>query len=193
MKTLLEKIHPFCSTDETRPHLLKPFVKSGFVYATDGRHIVRAATELPDENPDAAKVEHVFKTYTEKFVHHGGAIFRPLPDIPPEEKYMVTCEECWGNGRYFCYAEIDGVRKKVEHKCDNCDGVGEFNEAKPTSVDIASQLQGARESRFNVALLHHVKDLGADVQIAVLFENDPLWFKVDGIFEGFVMPIRRKD
>lgn len=185
--SLAEHIQHFCSTYETRENIRRPVILDGYIYATDGRHIVRAASVEANTPAISVDCSKVFRSFGPEF---RDAVFRPMPEIKAHVPSMQVCGQCVGNGKMFSYITTDGRREKEEYACEECDGQGETDEAPPTYQEFSSSSPGAKPARFNVYFLEHVKRLGNDIQISVLNERTPMMFKVDGIFEGFVMPVQ---
>lgn len=101
----------FCSKSEHRPNMTKPFKFQGKTYATNGHiaveidHEVDGAAEQDTTfHPNVAKVIHDYQT---TYVDGQKAI--DLSNVEPS----VACEMCNGSG--------------FMHKCQACDGQGEFD------------------------------------------------------------------
>ncbi len=189
-----EKILPFCSVDKTRPALHKPFVSDGYLYATDGRAVIRFKTDRKEAPPEENKrfphsVGKIYRDNIAEFTRCGGPVWMELPklkDVPAIK--IAICPNCAGNGRYF---EKDPDGEKVSCECEECEGDGEVDETPLVRQEISCQSPGAKAAQFDVRLLHKVASLGP-VSVAVLHPTFALWFKTPfGQFEGFVMPIRQ--
>lgn len=109
----LTDLQKFCSTDETRPSICRPFSQGTWTYSTDGRVIVRVprmaeVPEYPDSPANCDK--HIFggNPITEEW-------FKIPADISTEPE---KCGRCKGTGE--CECECGNV-----HDCGNCEGSGQ--------------------------------------------------------------------
>lgn len=104
-------LQPFCSTEEYRAYIMKPWTRGGFTWATNGHILVRVlARDGVEPNPDAPNPEPLMSC-------HDGAEFSPLPVVKrwPKEPRAKKCEVCMGNGKD---PEFESV------PCFECDGSG---------------------------------------------------------------------
>jgi len=166
-----EQLMPFCSTDECRPMLLKPWTRGAFTYATNGRIIVRLAA-MPDVEecpsaPDAGKMMALYKPATRLV---------PIPELQPNPiSRIIECVECDGSGIVECdYGH--------EHQCPECDGSG-----KEEKIDCIKMKIGSRI--INAKYLHMIRDL-PNVMIQEDGEAmDNMQFTFDGGV-GMISPMR---
>ncbi len=112
-------LQKFCSRDETRPSIMHPFRQGGdgYVYATDGRILVRA--KVDGYYPEQGKPKIV-----------GNGFLFDHDEVPPEDWVTVPgamaadyCRSCGGGGRTKYRCEDCGD----EHECipcEKCHGTG---------------------------------------------------------------------
>lgn len=115
---------PFCSTDELRENLLKPFSVGEFTYATDGRIAVRVP-----RLPDVGEIEK--PVGVERLFREGYKPTAPAHEIPELTFRDLECKMCEGNGKIRKCYDCDGEGEREcdmghTHKCDTCDGDGGF-------------------------------------------------------------------
>jgi hypothetical protein len=91
---------------------MKPFALDGWLYATDGRVIIRTGTDAPD-NCHSKIIQSVREL---KFgVTDSKLQPWPSPAIVTED---VSCEECKGTGKDYDYClTCDGTGKTECHEC----------------------------------------------------------------------------
>lgn len=110
----------FVSRDETRAAILKPWKHGDYVYATDGRVIVRTSAALfPEVTPNADSAAATLQARSDELF----AAPPPLDAhwLPPTEEMrnvtLIKCEKC-----------VDGLKEceACGHngECDYCDGTG---------------------------------------------------------------------
>lgn len=162
-------LHPIfaecvASPDEEMRYALKaPFVRGGFVYATDGRICVRAKSDAPDTEgqfPDTAGLGWNRDT----------SVVIALPEQLPEQP-VNKCTGCKGNG----FVQCDFGH---EHSCEDCDGKGNVRPTVRVKVG---------ESDINLRWASILKRHGC-----VLYKpakpTAPIYFTFDG-GDGIVMPM----
>lgn len=114
---LLDTLDPLlaeCTDDQDgRYTLTKPWIRNGFVYATDGRILVRQATKQADTTDDKPPggAEHMF----DESKPRGKSI--PLPDIGMELGDRLVCEKCKGKNSSKTCSECNG---EGSHVCPTC-------------------------------------------------------------------------
>lgn len=172
---------PFLSRDETRPNIMRPWKVRNWVYATDGRIIVRVPEHLYSdvkENPEAPKAP---SECTEGFpwVHDTLS-----PWVQPSKQMLdchhPTCAACNGTGEHLC-APCDQF-----HDCAPCNGIGFLNST------YAVPFQGVRICSlycYYISLLPN-----PELHIPNPTETEGLQlkaipFRFDGGW-GYVMPMR---
>lgn len=154
----IELLRAFCSTDETRPALQRPFNLGEYSYATDGRILIRVARleevppregESPVGNPDAVIPEG-----------HG---YEPAICPPKWEEFKEvrsTCKRCDGTGKSNTCPDCDGEGEIEcpeclhEHECERCHGQGIIKAKDPATGDPCENCDGTgyNEDDFVVAL-----------------------------------------
>ncbi len=136
------ELQPFCSTDENRPSLALPFFCNGWIYATDGRVIVRVPCdddrfgggELSSrtDTPDAAALF--------RWTKGPAAVGLPSGLPSPSE---VPCPDCEGCGGKEC-------DMGHTHECPKCGGDGVVT--VDPAVEIGGMFFGCRRLRLIAAL-----------------------------------------
>lgn len=117
----------FCSKDETRWYLTKPFRLGEFTYASNGHLVVRVpavdgdiAHDLSASN-DAVRRWLSTETFDKILNAQPDATFAPLRvNLPPVK--MRKCRDCNGSGRW------DG------DECETCNGDGMMEKSASVSV-----------------------------------------------------------
>lgn len=168
-------LQQFCSTDESRYYLHKPFSRDAFSYATNGHVMVRVPRR--DDIPEvegAPAAEQIFPSN----VSYG---FSPVPavDLPADTVVIEKeeCEDCEGAGH-----EHDCPDCQCE--CFNCGGKG-FIETDKLQVSVGIGA-GIYQGKY-VALLLGLPNL----ELGPISATNPLHFRFDG-GEGLLMPRRNK-
>lgn len=163
-------LQKFCSEDETREPLMKPWRDGDFTYASDGRVIIKVPAEPGDvvqpKTPTPEKVAIIFSWF-----NGPGLEWQKLPTLPVLE--TQGCGVCHGDGEHECDCGC-------VHKCGNCDGVGKI------PIDAHLDIGPAR---FNCYYLRLIADLPG-LEIAVRGELDPMMLRFDGGV-GVLMPMRK--
>lgn len=158
-------LRSFCAPKgENREYLQRPFRIGEYVYASDGKIMVRVLAEGVDAEPyeKAHAAPRLFAYHAKP----AGA-FKPMREFPAPR----PCPTCKGK-RFFDFG-IDG-----EELCAVCDGTGyEFERWNVCGA------------WFQVAYLHRIP-VGS-VIAAQPDNKSPLVFKGDG-YEGLLMPLLDK-
>jgi hypothetical protein len=159
-------LEKFCSTDLTRPYLMKPFTIGEWTYATNGRICVRvpAMAEWPSIEKTIAAPELFAAPVTE---------FRPLPKIefpPPDED--DECESCNGRGCEHDCPDCECI-------CEQCNGTGEVPPYSNVSVEIGNGIYAGR-------YIHLLQSLPS-VEIGPPHKRERMQFRFAG-GEGCLMP-----
>lgn len=114
----LEQLQPFCSTDEKRQLLHKPFSRGEWTYATDGKIMIRVPLIEGVMASDIA-AEQCFITTPAQEV--------PIPDFIPEP-VTRECQKCRGEGECRC------LSCGSDFGCKSCDGRGSITEDPPVLI-----------------------------------------------------------
>lgn len=118
---LMIDLQPFCSKDETRYQLTKPWSRDGYTWATDGRVLLRIPGVHAEPNPEAPNAEKL------------GTFFSTGPEITmPKIPFLETkpCAWCKGRGR-VCTCDFCDNKACI---CDGCDGTGKIEKAVSVPV-----------------------------------------------------------
>ncbi len=164
----LEQLQTFCSTDETRAILMKPWSVGDKTVATDGRILV-IVPRIPDvaENDKAPKLEAVTVDVIPKSEPS------PLPDKLPEPD-MQDCTFCYGDG----HVEIGGGKSV---RCEECEGEKQYRKAIPIKVgtqNLSDLYLEKIKDLPNLKIFNHATD-----------DSGAATFTFDG-GSGLLMPIR---
>lgn len=170
-------LQPFCSTDETRWYLLKPFSMGEFSYATNGHIEIRQPRreDIPEMDEKAPKFDA-----SAPFAGIESAVFSRIEaDLPPPPETTGPCKLCDGRGYEHDCPSCDCV-------CEPCHGSGEMDPERFISTSIGGvffvlsyvrqmlELPGVEISNTAVLSIKHKK-------------SRPLLFRFDG-GEGALMP-----
>lgn len=132
----MPNLTPFCSTDTTRFHLLKPFHIEGWEVATDGRLLIAAHSSQPPTWDIPLKLRENVATIVSDAQHainHFPAY--PVPEILPKPSQHI-CKKCDGTGKFKKCPECkgEGVIECPEcghqKNCRDCSATGEVIDAQ---------------------------------------------------------------
>jgi hypothetical protein len=133
-------LQQFCDEEceNGRYSIAKPFVKSGYLYATDARIVVRVRTSKRQGNGDKKKTPDVAGLWKDEF--ESSAKFVPLPtDL--RALSQIKCGYCDGKKSTVC--KECGHRKK----CEKCRGIGRLA-IKKEWVEIGINLYDVKYYRL---------------------------------------------
>jgi hypothetical protein len=154
-------LEQFCSTEEFRTNIHKPFSWGAFTYATNARIIVRVPRrpDVPEEI--GAPTERNVDKY---FISAATTDFRPLAQVsfPPAD--CVACKYCVG----------------PDYECEECDGYGIVSVVRSIRID---------KSIFDVKYIEQISLLPAAEFSANCEGLGPAMFRFDG-GSGCLMPMR---
>lgn len=164
-----ETLQKFCSVDEARPQLHKPFRRGDSIFATNGHIMVRVPVrhDLTTEPGETAAEDILDKAVTTDL--------HPLPIYAIPHDLEARCEECHGAGVgecSFCGHETE---------CNECDGRGFFG--RRYHAEIGGALVAGKNYKMIAALPNVRINLPADNARA------PIYFTFDG-GDGAVMGLR---
>lgn len=197
----------FCSMDESRKALMRPFALDGHTYATDGKIAVRVPGESAPEVVEKETADLFPKV--KKIIEDGKAAATTwvtptrIPDmelcetckgIPPEPK-EADCPECGGDGEvylsnnyhdYQCDCiTCDGDGTVELEGCEDCHGTGH----RCGSKDVFCGIQGVW---LSLQLLTRLKPLpGLRLGLHDGGSLNAHYFTWDG-GDGVVLPLRPK-
>lgn len=172
-------LQQFCGADDFRPYLQKPFRRNGYVYATDGRILLRVDDDEQYSTVEKVNTERVFEKIS-------AAVFVPAPsvNIPPKAPISEReCRDCDGRG-----TEHDCPDCGCE--CDTCDGTGRIKDQPEISTSLCGHL-------FNVdyiRLMFTLPDLEIAPSQAQIVDGHsalPMFFRFAGGV-GALMPLSRQ-
>ncbi len=165
-------LQQFCSRDEARPQLMKPWSIGEHTIATNGHIMIRVprVDDVP-ENADAPPTHKVWA----RCDMQGEPLEVMQCAIPTP--VMETCMDCAGSKKKH-------VCPSCNCPCPDCDGTGEVEINQDTSVGFFGVPIDLRYARMILALpkVRFFKPTGRE---------NPLPFKFEG-GDGCVMPLRRE-
>ena len=178
------------------PYLGVPHEQDGYVYASDGQHIVRIPGHLVTTHyPNTAKVR-----FSEVWPELSRHIAPPIPidaeklqeailSIPTVMEIIEdTCEDCDGEGTIFCPA------CKHHHDCSKCDGEGVCytngsHEIADPDYLITFSGTSAINPRFLVNLLHCAEFSQGNILLLTHPDTTKIMLFKTGIIEVGIMPV----
>ena len=181
----------FCAEEDGRYRISKPWVKSGWRYATDGRVVVRVpAPGEPDESGDRLlDGGHWFGEFnfhaarcTEPFPAHDG---RTIEQACDNEAHMKECPDCNGSGTCRCprcehphdcpECKGNGYRTRMKTRCPDCNAFGYRDEPAPQVV---------AGKRIGGAVAIRIAGLSGALYYSDGHAGRPLHFVADGGIQG---------
>jgi len=198
-------LNSFCATCDLRPVLREPWCDLSWIYATDGRVMVRVAFDPALTLDVAVKYPPEVPLMNGRFdwdhdqVPADGWI--EIPELPPVQ--MEDCVWCGGEGAdltcglcggYEDSCEACGGTGKLKKDpsmpaCEECDGSGKHDAAQWDQVPIG-------ESKFATGYLRKLKTLPqVMIEAKPLDPGDPhhlppMRVKFEGGL-GYLMPVKR--
>jgi hypothetical protein len=132
-------LQQFCSKDQGRYYINKPWSRGDFTWATNGKILVRVPRrdDVPEQPaaPDAARI------FTPEFEEMA---FSPLPAVDwPKDPPPLECEVCDSRGTLHDCPDCHCV-------CPNCDGSG--NHPVEVSVDVRGGIFSVKYMRMILSL-----------------------------------------
>lgn len=186
-------LQPFCSKDEERTGLLKPFSDDHYTYASDG--IIMIRVYRVEGYGESSLLNQSAKIFTE-VLRSGERVIPPMTEIPTMKCKLCKgrctvrkCEACNGEGERLCDMQhmhdcekcnSKGYRAGGDLDCWECDGSG-------SRVDITYVYVGAR--KFNASMLNRIAVLPG---VLMTTEGDPFspsYFIFDG-GDGVIAPCK---
>lgn len=155
---------PYCSTDEFRTHLKKPFSVGDFSYATNGHIMVRVPRQpdVPEQTKTGVDWEKPLQGINE--ASFSPVVVGDLPAMPTVTEQ--ECSECEGSGKAHDCPDCNC-------ECDFCDGTGSERIDPKISTTIRGNTYQLRYVLMMLAL--------PGVVVADRTEAEkPLFFKFDG-------------
>ncbi len=146
METLVlgeEALKQFCSNrHDPRTVMQAPYVRDGWLCATDGRVGVMVQTEAPDSDPKGPNLPALVLEFHAKATGE----WKPWPK--PEAGKTRPCESCYGKGTAIekcsvCRGtgEVECPRCGNDTECENCHGNGNVHLTTPCPQCTGTGLQ----------------------------------------------------
>lgn len=192
----IETLNKFCSNDEIRTNIQKPFTISDYTYATDGHIAIRVEKiKSIGEKEDSINVDKCLP-WDDKIEN-----WLPLPEYTVDisdncscckgTKKSEECLECGGEG----FLEFETNFNYYECECKTCVGNGYILSKNKTCLPCrGSGIKNDipiyfKNIKLNMNLLERIKDLPNIKLGTPKGESDPIKIKFDG-GDGFIMPMR---
>lgn len=178
MSTATE-LHPIfaeCCSEDGRYRLDEPFVIGRYIYATDGRIVVRAPANGMDQSP-GDRLPPVEELPWPKLMPPVTAI-----ELPEVGDGMTACEDCGGSGK------LEGDDLPAE-ECWECDGTGKAHDfaSVPLGHVILSKWYVSLLKRHGVVWVFPIDVTPIDKSAQIGERPFPSAFFSVGAFEGLVM------
>ncbi len=155
-----------CDEDSVRFDLSKPFVRDGFVWATDGRIMVRTPEDRVEESALASLRNG------DRKLPNPHDVWRPSGsiaiDLPPSVVTEITCPKCEGEEYTECYS-CNGLRKEIVFEGVMCGHV-------------------MLAPRYLACLINY----GVKKVYATSDPHHPVYFS-DTLLEGLLMPMKQEN
>jgi hypothetical protein len=193
----IEILEKFCSRDETRTKIQKPFSIGDYTYATNGHIIIRI-----DKVESIGSVENSLNPETLLTWDHSKIKeWLPLPeysiDISDKCRYCKgtgkseDCPECEDEG----FVEFSNAHNYYEVECKTCDGSGTVvSDDSPCDYcggggyNLNSPIN-FKDKKVNIIYLELIKDLPGIALSPAGDPMEPVRFKFDDGC-GFIMPMK---
>lgn len=190
--------------DDTRPHMTAPYLKNGYVCATESHILIRIKAEtLNGEYSETEFLDIDWPTDNCNFIVSLQDIETMLSSIPKvvEEKQIgedIWCMECDGEGEVeWAYQDMDGNDYSEYHDCPVCKGSGYKSVARYEITgrmipDLKCLIQ-IRYVNISAKLLEilgkAMKIIGVDeIRCVYQYNIRPCVFRMDDNIEIMIMP-----
>ena len=175
-------LNQFCSRDESRPYLTKPFSRGDWTYATNGHICVRVPRIEGVGEIKPVPGYKVYETAEGFFRDIPSEGFKALPPVNLPDNSDAPCAECDGRGSaHDC--------PSCQCPCSDCDGTGHLPAGHGISVGIGGAIYHGRY----IAQLQALPGVTVSPPSKIIGISDyrAAFFRFDG-GEGILMPLRRK-
>ena len=127
----------FVGTDDLKLRYKKPYTKDGYVYATNGRILLRIKDEILSREYEPINAANITipKENCNYLITYKD-IEKALASVPKEEEVIeieedTDCPECYGSGVVdWEYTDRNGEFYEYEYDCPICNGTGYVNRAQ---------------------------------------------------------------
>ena len=197
MKITLETLKAVC--DGYRKDIDKPFKRNGYIYATNGKAVVR----IPESAELATDIEN--KINIEQFEWNIiPKTFIPVPEVNLKD-FQEKCTSCNGTGQVSKCTACDGDGEHEctcgdFHTCRICDGKGILPLGEGENIKCENCNNGIADNhdknviigdnRFAQWLVYAI--FQAVGQFEIMYgqsRREPNYFRFEG-GDGFIMPLR---
>lgn len=128
----------FLNAENYFPQYAEPFLKDGYVYATDTDKLIRIKAEALNGRYKSEKINYSFSLPNDNCnaLITQVDIEKALASVPQQKETVTAdCPECEGAGVVFSeYIDKKGETHEIEAECPICGGIG--NEEKETGKII---------------------------------------------------------
>lgn len=191
METKTDIFAACCADKDTRYSLSKPFVRDGYLCATDGKIAVRAPTDDPPsgKGPNVGELPWDIPVLGECDIPLMPE-FTPPPCEHCKGTKKIKCDECDGGGTIECVCPCGECAHDVD--CKSCDGTGytdcECNEGFG-DVQVACVFK-IGDFKYSIAYKYAriLNEYGVTKIKIPAKDHHPARFSGHG-FEGMVMPL----
>lgn len=169
----------FLNAENCFPQYADPFLKDGYVYATDTDKLIRIKAETLNGRYKSDKINYSLSLPNDNCnaLVTQVDIEKALASVP-QQKEIVTadCSECDGDGVVFSeYIDKKGETHEIEAECPICGGIG--NEEKETGKIIPAPYAAIAIGDFKLracdvqALLEAMKIIGV-TKVCLVSQTD---------------------
>lgn len=182
------------ANNDLRPMYAKPYLKDGYVHATNGYRLIRIKAEsLNGEYEPTDKMNLPIPNDNCDYLITDKDIEKALASVPHEEEVIkigedVECSECAGSGKVdWEYTDNNGKMYEHEYDCPVCDGTGNAEEVQEKKtgkmIPCWTASIGFGNSFIRVdnvqTLLEAMKIIGVTEVHLVAQDNNISVFKID--------------
>lgn len=182
------------ANNDLRPMYAKPYLKDGYVHATNGYRLIRIKAEsLNGEYEPTDKMNLPIPNDNCDYLITDKDIEKALASVPHEVEVIkigedVECSECAGSGKVdWEYTDNNGKMYEYEYDCPVCGGTGYAEEAQEKKtgkmIPCWTASIGVGNSFIRVdniqALLEAMKIIGVTEVHLVAQSNHRSVFKID--------------
>lgn len=169
------------------PQYAEPFLKDGYVYATDTDKLIRIKADTLDGRYKSDKINYLLSLPNDNcnVLITQVDIEKALASVPQQKETVIAdCSECEGAGVVFSeYIDKKGETHEIEAECPICGGIG--NEEKETGKTIPFPYAAIVIRDFKLracdvqALLEAMKIIGVAIVHLVSQTDNRIVFRID--------------
>lgn len=177
----------FLNAENCFPHYAEPFLKDGYVYATDTDKFIRIKAKTLNGRYKSDKINYLLSLPNDNcnVLISQVDIEKALASVPQQkETVTVDCSEYEGTGVVFSeYIDKKGETHEIEVECPICGGIG--NEEKETGKIMPFPYAAIAIGDFKLracdiqALLETMKIIGVTKVYLVSQTDNRIVFRID--------------